>query len=202
MYMKNGSNRRVALKLVLASLIMLVCVGFFKTDVKAATNTNDRTIYINLAAQKVAVFKNGEALPEKVFLCSTGKFDNTPVGSFKSENFYYDWHELYGSVYSYGAIRIKGSFLIHSVPELRPIFGTTDSVAYNKLGTKDSLGCVRLTQRDLNYLLTTTSVGVPIVIINDPNTDWVLTESYTKVDESSAMCYDPSIDWSALGLNI
>ncbi len=164
----------------------------------AAPSDNDRSIYVNIATQKVAVIRNGEMTPDKVFLCSTGKNNNTPIGVFNSEAAYYDWHGLYGNVYSYGAIRVKGSILIHSVPYSRMNFGTMETEEYNKLGAKASLGCIRVTQRDLNYLLSVTSTGVPIVIFNDPLIDWTVTETHTTVDESTPTCFDPSINWGAL----
>lgn len=86
---------------------------------------------------------------EKVFVCSTGKA--TPLGKYRTEG-KYKWRWLFGDVYGQYATIIDGDILFHSVPYTEQSKDTLEYWEYNKLGTKASLGCIRLTVIDAKWI--------------------------------------------------
>lgn len=59
---------------------------------------------------------------------------------------------LNGNVYGQYACRIVGSILFHSVPYEKKDKSTLEWWEYDKLGTKASLGCIRLTVEDAKWI--------------------------------------------------
>lgn len=57
-----------------------------------------------------------------------------------------------GNVYGQYACRIVGSILFHSVPYEKKDKSTLEWWEYDKLGTKASLGCIRLTVEDAKWI--------------------------------------------------
>ena len=113
-------------------------------------------VRINLTHCTVNIYtkdENGEyTVPLKAMICSTGKA--TP----KAGNFYrigetWEWLRLQGNVYGHYVTQINGNILFHSVPYLR--WGDPASLEYwefDKLGTKASLGCIRLLVSDAIWM--------------------------------------------------
>lgn len=111
------------------------------------TSTNTYYIKINYIANVVTVYKKDNegnyTIPVKALICSTGKATPTS-GVYKMSN-KYRWHMLNGGVYGQYCTRITGHILFHSVPYATNSPNSLKYVAYDKLGTKASAGCIRLT---------------------------------------------------------
>lgn len=132
---------------------------------------------VNRAANTVTVYKrdsNGEyTIPYKAMVCSTG--DDTPVGTYytyddpSSSSWapYYPWWPLYGDVYGMYATGIVGSILFHSVPYYSPDPGDLEFEEYNKLGTSASAGCVRLSVRDMLWVVSHCPEGTMVTFYDD-----------------------------------
>lgn len=98
-----------------------------------------------------------------VFVCSPGAGENTPVGTFYSQKGY-TWGGLYGGVYGQYSTIITGHYLFHSVPYFSMSKDTLWWEAYNQLGSKVSMGCIRLTVNDAKWIYDNCPTGTMINI--------------------------------------
>lgn len=97
----------------------------------------------------------------QVFTCSTGR--NTPIGTFKTSRESV-WGSLYGGVWGQYTTRIVGDILFHSVPYYSQNKGDLEWEEYNKLGTQASMGCVRLSVRDVKWIYDNCPSGTTVNI--------------------------------------
>lgn len=150
-----------------------------KTNQTASKNTNKtRTasknkyyIKVNYGAQVVNVYTYDEkgkyTVPVKAFVCSTGI--ETPTSGVYKIPAKIKWCYMYGNVYAQYCTQIVGDILFHSVPYLKRRNDTLEYWAYDKLGTKDSLGCVRLTTRDAKWIFDNIPYGTQIEFYSSSN---------------------------------
>ncbi len=120
----------------------------------------------------------------KVFTCSTGKNNATPVGNFSTTKGA-TWGALFGGVWGQYTTRIVGSILFHSVPYYTRNKGNLEWEEYNKLGTQASLGCVRLAVRDAKWIFDNTPVGTPVHIYDGDIPAGITKPVSIKIDGSS-----------------
>ena len=71
----------------------------------------------------------------------------------------YRWHMLNGGVYGQYCTRITGHILFHSVPYATNSPDSLKYTAYDKLGTKASAGCIRLTVQDAMWIYNNCASG-------------------------------------------
>ena len=111
-------------------------------------------IKVNCEANVVTVYKKDSAgkytVPIKAMVCSIGTA--TPASGVYDISDKYTWRLLEGNVYGQYACRIVGSILFHSVPYMDKNKSTLEWWEYDKLGTKASLGCIRLTVLDAKWI--------------------------------------------------
>lgn len=110
-------------------------------------NASKYYIKINYTANCVTVYTKDSSgnytVPVKALICSTGKA--TPTSGVYKMSQKYRWHTLNGGVQGQYCTRITGHILFHSVPYASKSADSLKYVAYDKLGTKASAGCIRLT---------------------------------------------------------
>lgn len=99
----------------------------------------------------------------KVFTCSTGS--GTPAGVFGTQNKYV-WKVLIGPCYGQYSTRITGQILFHSVPYKYQSKDSLEWWLYNRLGNKDSLGCIRLTVEDAKWIYENCPLGTKVEIFD------------------------------------
>ncbi len=125
-------------------------------------------IKINRKMNTVTVYEIDEtgeySTPIKAMICSTG--GGTPLGIFKSKK-QYEMKALFKQVYGQYATVVVGNVLMHSVPSRRPTKDTLIPSYYNLLGTKASMGCIRLTVRDAKWIYDNCKLGTTIEIYDD-----------------------------------
>ncbi len=118
-------------------------------------------IKVNYGANVVTVYKKDKSgkytVPVKAMVCSTGTATPTS-GTYKMSN-KYRWHQLNGGVYGQYCSRITGHILFHSVPYKTNSPDTLKYAAYDKLGTKASAGCIRLTVADAYWIYSNCASG-------------------------------------------
>ena len=118
-------------------------------------------IKVNYGANVVTIYKKDNSgkytVPVKAMVCSSGKATPTS-GTYKMSN-KYRWHQLEGGVYGQYCSRITGHILFHSVPYKTNSPDTLKYVAYDKLGTKASAGCIRLTVADAYWIYANCASG-------------------------------------------
>ena len=141
--------------------------GKLITDTSAIIGSQSSyAIEIDYYKNIVTVYAKGSTgdynLPVKAFICSTG--EATPIGTFYTPE-KYRWHELNGQLYGQWCTRIHGGVLFHSVYYYKYNDNMSLSTsAYNKLGTKASHGCVRLTARDAKWIYDNCRLGTKVMV--------------------------------------
>ena len=135
---------------------------------KAVTGKNPYLIRINRIENNVTVYMMDEeevySLPAKAMVCSTGTA--TPIGSFNTFN-RGAWRSLFGGVAGQYVTDIVGDILFHSVPYYSMNKGNLETEEYNKLGTKASLGCIRLCVRDAKWIFDECPIGTKVEIYDE-----------------------------------
>ena len=136
------------------------------SDVPA--NVNPYRIRVNRLLNCVTVYgldSNHEyTVPVRAMVCSTG--DATPTGVFHTFN-RSTWRALFGGVYGQYATDIVGNILFHSVPYYSMNKNDVEYLEYNKLGTKASMGCIRLPVADALWIFTNCPIGTEVEIYDD-----------------------------------
>lgn len=116
--------------------------------------------------------ENGQySILQNAFVCSTGKA--TPRGTYSGGGTI-RWQTLFGSeetnwryVYGQYITRITGSILFHSVPYYTPDASDLETLQYNLLGTRASLGCVRLTVEAAKWIYDNVPYGTQITLTDE-----------------------------------
>lgn len=137
-------------------------------------------IRVNVQAQVINVYtydKNGNyTVPVKAFACSTGSgtpssgtYTMASSGGSKRRV----W-TLYGGVYGQYVTPIVGDILFHSVPYLKKngndvVHDSLKYWEYDKLGTKASMGCIRLTTRDAKWIYDNVSLWTKVEFYSSSN---------------------------------
>ena len=122
-------------------------------------------IKVNYGAQVVTVYKKDEkgkyTVPVRAMVCSTGT--HTPTSGVYRTLGKGNWWPLMGDVYGQYSTWICDDILFHSVPYLTK--GDKSSLeywAYDQLGKRVSMGCVRLTTADALWIYNNCAVGTQV----------------------------------------
>lgn len=131
---------------------------------KEQNNGTKYYIKINYTANVVTVYEKDDegkyTKPVKAIVCSTGTA--TPKSGVYKTSSKYRWHQLNGGVWGQYCTRITGHILFHSVPYSSKSPDTLKFGAYDKLGTKASAGCIRVTVGDAIWLYNNCSSGTQV----------------------------------------
>ena len=146
-------------------------IGNYKGTKNLTFNIEKEKYYIkvNCQANVVTIYKGaGENLtPVKAMICSTGTA--TPKSGKYTIKSRWTWLKLIGSVYGHYVTQITGDILFHSVPYLKKSPDSLEYWEYDKLGTKASLGCVRLTTQDAKWIYNNIKKGTIVEFYNSSN---------------------------------
>lgn len=128
-------------------------------------------IKVNNQANVVTVYKKDKKgeynTPIKAMICSIG--DATPASGVYTMSDKYTWRLLQGNVYGQYAYRITGHILFHSVPYTAQDKSTLEWWEYDKLGTKASLGCIRLKVEDARWIYNNCIPGTQVEFYSSSN---------------------------------
>ena len=137
-----------------------------KVDTENEENSEENNkasfyLKINYTANVVTAYKKDKTgkytVPVRAMVCSTGTA--TPTSGVYKMSEKYRWHQLNGGVYGQYCSRITGHILFHSVPYAKNTPDSLKYVAYDKLGTKASAGCIRLTVADAMWVYNNCASG-------------------------------------------
>ena len=149
-----------------------------ESEKEVKDNKNKYYVKVNNTANVVTIYtkdSNGNyTVPVKAMVCSIGTA--TPKsGQYKLNGTKHRWHTLFGhtpGTYVYGqyTTAIVGNILFHSVPyTVKGDPSTLEYLEYDKLGTKASAGCIRLTVQDAAWIYNNISRGTIVEFYNDSN---------------------------------
>lgn len=152
-------------------------------------------IKINIAANTVTIYSTDEnneyTKPVKAMVCSTGKA--TPQSGTYNITYKYRWLALFGNVYGQYSTRIVGSILFHSVPYYKTEPNTLKYEEYDKLGTKASAGCIRLTVEDAKWIYDNVASGSTVEFYSDANNPGPLGKpTAQKISNNEYRDWDPT----------
>ena len=143
-----------------------------KEENKISSAADKYYIKVNYGAQVITVYKKDEngkyTVPVRAMLCSTGRA--TPTSGVYRTLDKGKWWGLYGDVYGQYSTWICGDILFHSVPYLTK--GDKSSLeywAYDQLGQRVSMGCVRLTVADAKWIYDNCVVGTQVEFYSSSN---------------------------------
>lgn len=132
---------------------------------------NKYYLKVNYGAQVVNVYtydKDGKyTVPVKAFVCSTGTA--TPKSGVYKIPAKITWCYLFGDVWGHYSTQIVGDILFHTVPYAEKRNDSLEWWLYDRLGTKDSMGCVRLTARDAKWIYDNVTVGSSVEFYSSSN---------------------------------
>lgn len=149
-----------------------------KDEKEIKDNKNKYYVKVNNQANVVTIYtKDSEGnytVPVKAMVCSIGTA--TPTGGkYKLNGTKHRWHTLFGhtpGTYVYGqyTTAIVENILFHSVPyTTKGNPSTLEYAEYDKLGTKASAGCIRLTVQDAAWIYHNISTGTIVEFYYDSN---------------------------------
>ena len=165
-------------------------------------NKNKYYVKVNNTANVVTIYtKDSEGnytVPVKAMICSIGTATPTS-GKYKLNGTKHRWHTLFGhtpGTYVYGqyTTAIVGNILFHSVPyTTKGDPSTLEYLEYDKLGTKASAGCIRLTVQDAAWIYNNISTGTIVEFYNDSNPGPLGKPSAQKISDNT-VCrgWDPT----------
>lgn len=125
-----------------------------------------KTIYVDRQRNVLEVRQQGVAI--KTFLCSTGRDNATPAGTFTIMDKLY-LHELNGPTWGFYCSHITPDILFHSLPGSAPRKDAFPAEKYNLLGQQASQGCIRLRMGDAYWIYNNCPIGT-VVHVGDYNT--------------------------------
>lgn len=171
------------------------------TPVSNVTNSKQGIYYIkvNLEQNVVTIYSKDEdgeyTIPVRAMVCSTGKATPTS-GTYTIPNGKWDrwtWGQMVGNVWAQYYVRIKGSILFHSVPYTSKDKSTLEYWEYDKLGTKASAGCIRLTVQDAKWIYDNCKAGSKVEFYSDPNPGPLGKPTAQKIsDDEEVRGWDPT----------
>lgn len=142
-----------------------------KTTINNVQTKNKYYIKVNYGAQVVTIYtydKNGNyTVPVKACVCSTGA--ETPTSGVYRISWKAVWGKLYGNVWGHYCCQVVGDILFHSVPYLQNKNDTLVGKYYDRLGTKDSMGCIRLTTIDAKWIYDNCPSGTQVEFYSSSN---------------------------------
>ena len=128
-------------------------------------------------------------MPVKYFVCSTG--GATPLGTYSIGDKHV-WGGLFGGVYGQYVSRITGNILFHSVSYYATRKERLETQEYNKLGTKASMGCVRLPVSDCKWIYDNCPSGTRVRIFEQEELPFEKPEPIYIDPEDPRAGWDPT----------
>lgn len=147
-----------------------------KEVVNKIDNSIPYYIKINNQANVVTIYTKDESgnytVPYKAMICSIGTATPAAGSIYTIPGGKWDrwtWGQMVGGVWAQYYTRIRGSILFHSVPYTSKDKGTLEYWEYDKLGTKASAGCIRLTVQDAKWIYDNCKPGTKVEFYEDSN---------------------------------
>ncbi|MDO4632269.1 MAG: L,D-transpeptidase family protein [Eubacteriales bacterium] len=137
-------------------------VNFGSEGSVAFTKQNMRLV-VNRQKNVITVYEG--SLPIKAILCSTGRNNATPTGTFRLRD-KLPWANLNGPTIGQYCSHFLTNYLLHSVPmpgSSRNPYKVHAS-KYNMLGQQASQGCIRLNVKDARWIYYNVPIGSTITI--------------------------------------
>ena len=146
------------LRLTVLACAALLCTLSVNPPAAQAASKDTYCVEVDVTNQITTVYRNSDRKIVRQMICSTGKENYTPLGTFKMEKTRpltdrVEWYYITKfRCFVKFATRIKGGILFHSIPYAQKDMQTIDQEALAQLGTKASHGCIRLLWEDARWI--------------------------------------------------
>jgi len=150
-------------------------------------------IKINVQANTVTIYRGPDSSnlkPVKAMVCSTGYA--TPKSGKYTIKSRWSWLKLVGNVYGQYCTQIVGDILFHSVPYKKKSPDALKYEEFDKLGTKASAGCIRLTVEDAKWIYDNIKKGVTVEFYNSSNPGPLGKPTVMKISNNVNRNWDPT----------
>ncbi len=167
------------------------------TTAKPVTSSMPYYIKVNRTQNVVNIYtKDADGnytVPFKAMLCSIGTSTPKAGTKYKITTYRRTWNALKGNVYGQYAVQIVGNILFHSVPYTAKNNSSLEYWEYDKLGTKASMGCIRLTVQDAKWIYDNVGAGTYVEFYEDDNPGPLGKPSAKKISDNE-LCrnWDPT----------
>lgn len=193
-------------KIICLSMLLFLCTTAYanaaglsgtQTENAAVDTRPDYVIYVNTALNCVTVKQQGEdgtLTPIQSMVCSCGREGHkTPEGTFRTSD-YYEWRKMVDGTYGRYAVRFNRQILFHSVPYTEASPDSLEWEEYNKLGQSASLGCVRLSVKDVKWIYDNCKPGTKVVVYSDAEEPGELGKPSAVIIDADSPCktWDPT----------
>ncbi len=155
-------------------------------------------IKINNSQNVITIYtKDSEGnytVPYKAMVCSTGTATPKAGSKYKITTYRREWNGLKGNVYGQYAVQIVGNILFHSVPYTAKNKSSLEYWEYDKLGTKASMGCIRLAVADAKWIYDNVGAGTWVEFYDDSSNPGPLGKPTAKKISDNEECrnWDPT----------
>ncbi len=193
--------KRKPIRLLCTALCAAALIGVLPVPAAAAggdyiaaahTKNNGSPYYImvNRAADTVTVYTLGPGgyytVPFKAMICSTGRSPHaTPLGTYTVTRSKKPWCYMIDGTYAQYSTQFNGQVLFHSVCYRKKDPSTLITEEYNLLGSKASLGCVRLQVEDAKWIYDNCPPGTKVTVY-DGKTAGALGKPQTRIPKITA----------------
>jgi len=175
----------IVLLAVISCLVPMVAEAAASNPIAARKDKSyDMPYYIgvDVTNQVVTVYRTSDDAIVRQMLCSTGKNDATPNGSFflpkkrrddeRGEWYYFHFFDCYAKY----ATRITGNILFHSLTYSHRKESTLSQKAVREWGVPASHGCIRLLVEDAKFIAKNCKAGTFCMIYKSGKKDQELRE--------------------------
>ena len=166
--------------MMLALLILLTAVPAF--DIAAFAASMPYRIEVDITNQIVTIYSTADNSIVRQMLCSTGKDNATPLGTYKmpkkqdsderTEWYYFRAHNVYAKY----ATRVYKGIMFHSIPYNRMRESSICKKDVEDFGTPASHGCIRLRWQDAEFIAKNCLKGTKVKIFKSGERDEDLRE--------------------------
>lgn len=165
-------KKALFLVVLLLSVLLMGSAGARETDIYTVEPPTPKgydmpyTLTVYIGNQMVVAYDGQTGEPVRYMICSTGKGNLTPRGTFTMPATYTSPWDKWGNVYVRYPTTIKRPYYFHSI--LYSLGNKSLNMeSWNKLGTKASHGCVRMTPLDAQWINYNCKKGTRVRIVND-----------------------------------
>lgn len=164
------------LKAIVTMIAALCALNAFPSELPVMPAASPPTaetyrIEVDITNQITTVCANEDGHIVRQMICSTGRGESTPLGTFKleasrdtdrSEWYYIGNYQCYVRY----PTRIQGPILFHSLPYTAMDLASVDAEAAAELGSRASHGCVRLNWEDAKWIAENCPDGTTVRIFS------------------------------------
>lgn len=180
------------------STLLVICLLLAGLLIEPAQAEMPFYIVVDISSQITTIYSTQDDSIVRQMLCSTGKNDCTPTGTFylPGRGNEYDRKEWYYfrflNCYAKWATRIKNGYLFHSIPFYTNRDDAMNETDARNFGLPSSHGCIRLRVADAEFIAKYCKRGTKVIIYKSGVRD----EELREILKVSSFTHDSGMTYS------